>query len=185
MAKPNVIKQEKEITVIEIGKKVLHLEIRDFGSSDIDIEDLLQVDLNNILMDIITYPVIFNRIANIKAEIDAILREVKLDMSIFEAQLFQQHKKKLIGAGEKATEAAIDSAVKQDPQYKIKKKAEIDAQKDADIVDGLYWSAKSKDQKLNAISAKLKPEEFETDILEGTINSVLIRAYNNNFRPHR
>ena len=58
--------QEVEKTIIKLGKKTLTLEIRDFGSSEIDIEDLLQVDMNNILADIITFPVIFNRLSNIK-----------------------------------------------------------------------------------------------------------------------
>lgn len=177
--------QQSEKTVIELGKKVLTLEIKDFGSSEIAIEDLLQIDMNNPISDIVTFPVIFNRIANIKAEIDDLLRKVQLDFTIFEAQLYEKHKKALIGLGEKATENAIDMAVTRDPQFKIKKENVFRVQKQADIVDGLYWSAKSKDQKLNAISAKLKPEEFEGEILEGMINSVMIRSSKNLFQSKR
>jgi len=177
--------QQSEKTIIELGKKILTLEIKDFGSSEIAIEDLLQIDMNAPMYDIITFPVIFNRIANIKAEIDDLLRKVQLDFTIFEAQLYEKHKKLLIGLGEKATENSIDMAVTRDPQYKIKKENVFKVQKQADIVDGLYWSAKSKDQKLNAISAKLKPEEFEKEILEGTINSVLIKSSKNLFSNKR
>lgn len=177
--------QQSEKTVLTIGKKVLTLEIKDFGSSEIDVEDLLQIQINSILEDIITFPVIFNRIANIKAEADDLLRDVQLDCKIFEAQLFQEYKKKLLGSGEKATEAAIDAGVTMDPRYKVKKQSVFRVQKQADILDALYWSAKSKDQKLNAISAKLKPEEFEKEILEETINSVLIRTSKNLFQNKR
>jgi len=99
-------KQKAEKTTIHLKTKVLTLEIKDFGSSDIDVEDLLVIDYNNIICDILTFPVIFNRISNIKSEIDALLREVQLDFSIFEAQLYQDHKKKFIRDGEKVTESA-------------------------------------------------------------------------------
>lgn len=178
-------KQNSEQTVIELGKKVLILEIKDFGSSEINIEDLLQIQLNDVVMDIITFPVIFNRIANIKAEADDLLRQVTLDQKIFEAQLYEKHKKVIVALNGKATEAAIEAAVVIDPQYKIKKLHVFKVQKQADILDALYWSAKSKDQKLNAVSAKLKPEEFEKEILEGTINSVMIKVKNNLFENKR
>lgn len=174
--------QKSEKTIIQLKNKVLTLEIKDFGSSEIPVEDLLQIDMNNIILEIITFPVLFNRIANIKAEIDAYLREVQFDMNAFEAQLYEKHKKRLLSEGEKATETSIDMAIKRDHEYKIKKYNVFEVQKQADIVDGLYWAVKSKDQKLNAISAKIKPEEFETDILEGMINSVMIRTQKNMFK---
>ncbi len=178
-------KQNSEQIVIELGKKVLILEIKDFGSSEINVEDLLQIQMNDILEDIITFPVIFNRIGMYHAQTADLLREVQLDQKIFEAQLFEEHKQKLIALNGKATEAAIDAAVSTDPRYKVKKLNVFKVQKQADILDALYWSAKSKDQKLNAISAKLKPEEFEKEILEGTINSVLIKVKNNLFENKR
>lgn len=177
--------QEKEKTIIHLKNKVLTLEIKDFGSSEIAIEDLLQVDMNNIVADIITFPVIFNRIANIKAEIDDLLREKQFDFSVFEAQLYEEHKKKLLKDGEKATETSIDMSIKRDPKYKVKKMSVFEVQRQADIVDGLYWSAKSKDKKLDNISAKIQPQEFEKDILEGTINSVMIRSHKNYFENKR
>ena len=179
------MKQEVEKTLIHLKTKTLVLEIRDFGSSDIDVEDLLQIDMNNIMEDIVTFPVIFNRISNIKAEIDSLLREVQFDFAAFEAQLYEQHKKRLIGEGEKATETSIDMAIKRDPAFKVKKFEVFEVQKQADIIDGLYWSAKSKDKKLEVISAKVKPEQFEKEILDGVINSVMIRSHKSQFIEKR
>ncbi len=177
--------KEIEKVRIELKTKVLILEVKDFGDSPVDIEDLLQVDANAVVADMVTFPVIFNRIALIKAEIDGLLRETQLDCSIFEAGLYKKHKKAMLTLGEKATEGAIDTAVKLDPDYKIKKLQVINVQRHADIIDGLYWSAKSKDKKLDAISAKIKPEEFENEILEGTVNSVVIRIQKNHFENRR
>lgn len=175
------IASEKEQIIINLRNKTLVLDIKDFGSADIQIEDLLQIDYANILGDIITWPVIFNRIANIKAEMDNVLREETFDMKVYEAQLYEQHKKALIGSGEKATETSIDMAIKRDPQYKAKHFMFLRVQKQADILDGLYWSAKSKSKMLEAISMKIRPEDFEKEILVDTINSVKITAFKNQF----
>jgi len=174
--------QKSEKTIIQLGNKVLTLEIKDFGSSDINVEDLLQVDTFNLIADLVTFPVIFNRIANIKAEMDNLLRETKFDVQAFEAQLYEKHKKRLVSDGEKATETAIDMAIKRDPDYKVKKFQEFQIQKQAEILDGLYWAAKSKDKKLDSMSAKIKPEDFALEILEGTINSVVIKSQKNIFK---
>lgn len=171
---------EQEVTAIHLKGKTLLLQIRDFGSSDINIEDLLQIDTFNLLADIVTWPVIFNRISNIKAEIDNYLREVKFDLSAFEAQLYEEHKRKLAADG-KVTEKAIEMSIKRDPNYKLKQFSVFEVQKQADIIDGLYWSAKSKDKKLEVISAKVKPDEFEKDILDGVINSVMIKSRKSQF----
>lgn len=173
----------QEKIVIQLKNKVLTLQVKDFGDAAVDLEDLLQVDMNALVADICTFPVIFNRIGNIKAEIDDFYRETKLDFDIFEAQLYEKHKKLLSALG-KATEAMIDAAVKQDPQYKVKKLELFKVQKQADIIENFYWSAKVKDKKLDTMSAKIKPEEFEGEILQGTVNSVLIRVHKNEF-PNR
>jgi hypothetical protein len=176
---------ESEKVVINLKTKTIVLDIKDFGSADIQIEDLLQIDYANLLGDIITFPVIFNRITNIKAEMDNYLREQTFDMKAYEAQLYEQHKKALIGAGEKATETSIDMAIKRDPNYRVKQFNYLKIQKQADILEGLYWSAKMKGKMLEAVSMKIKPEEFEKDILVDTINSVKITAHKNQFEQKR
>lgn len=170
-----------DTAIIQLKDKVVSLKIKDFAGNEIDVEELLQVDYNNIIGDIITFPVIFNRLCNIKAQMDNMLREAEFDCKAFEAQLYMDHKSKMLLAG-KTTEAAIDMAVKRDPKYKVKKFELFNIQKQADIIDGLYWSAKSKGRMLEAISNKISPDEFERDILESTINSVQIKIHKNYFQ---
>src|SRR6478736_2767747 len=147
---------ESEKTIITIGNKVLTLEIKDFGSSDIAIEDLLQVDMNAIMEDIITFPVIFNRISNLKAQMEDLLRETQLDFDIFEAGLRNKYRKPIYkdaedAKGNKTKKLAypsigeVDDMVTLDPQYKVMKQNINSVKKQNDILDGLYWSAKSKD----------------------------------------
>jgi hypothetical protein len=172
--------------IITLRTKTIVLDIKDFGNSDIQIEELLQIDYANILGDIITFPVIFNRIANIKAEMDNFLREESFDMKAFEAQKYEEHKKKVAADNNgKSTETAIDMAIKRDPQMRVKQFNLMKLQKQADILDGLYWSAKMKGKMLETISMKIKPEEFEREILVDTINSVTITAHKNQFENKR
>lgn len=170
--------------ILELKDRVLTLTLKDFGDT-LDTEYLLQVDYNNIMGDIITFPVIFNRIAIIKAEIDALYEEAKLGFDIFAATKEEAIRKQMTHTVEgpkgaekivKPTEGQIANTLKMDVQYREEKMKVISVLKQMKIIDGLYWSAKSKDKKLDAVSAKIKPEDMEKEILEGEINSVLIRS---------
>lgn len=182
-----------EDIVLQLKNKTLVLQIKDFGDLPIDTEDLLQVDYNNIIGDIITFPVIFNRIALLKAEVDNLVREVELDIDIYVAQKKEEFHKSLVRIEENSrstkkvypTDTEVKDAVKRTQEYKVKMYELFKVKKEAGIIDGLYWSAKSKDKKLDNISAKVRPEEFESEILEGTINSVIIKSQKNLFKSHR
>lgn len=178
----------QETTYLHLKGKTISFLVKDFGDSAIDTEELLQVDINNVIGDIITFPVLFNRIGIIKAEIDNLLREIQLDFDVFQAQKRQELRKSLVhqmedGKGKPKTKYPtideVEDALMRSPEYKVKRTALNAVKKEVDIIDALYWSAKSKDKKLDAISAKIKPEEFEKEIIEGTINSVLIRTHKN------
>jgi hypothetical protein len=166
---------EQEKVIIELANKVYTLRISDFEGQDVDVEECLKIDLNAIIAEMVTFPVFFNRIARLKADVDEYLRQVTFDTKVFEAEAYEDHRKFLLKDGGKATETAIDMAIKRDVRYKAKVTFLYKVQKQADILDGLYWAAKSKDTKLNSISAKIKPEEFEKEILEGALNGVLIK----------
>lgn len=180
-----------EKITLNIGAKTIVFEIRDFGDSAVDIEELLQVDLNNVVADIASFAVLFNRIGMIKAEMDNFLRETQLDFDMFMAEQRKKARGSFImdvdskGNEKKKflTEQGIDDEVLLSPSYKVKRQNLNKVKYQVDVIDALYWSAKSKDTKLNAISAKMKPEEFENEILEGKVNEMVsIKIYGSNFK---
>jgi hypothetical protein len=148
---------------------------------EIDAEDIMQTQIHNIIGELITFPVFFNRVSVMKAEIENILSKKKLTRDITIANINEKIRKKLYDPKSKfkLTEKEIEVAVIQDPEYKQVHMDVIEVQKQATIIDGLYWSAKSKDKKLETLSAKIKPEDFEKEIVEGTVNNVLLK-YNQN-----
>lgn len=161
--------------VIELKDgKMAVLKISEFNT-EMDIDDILRIDYSNMMGEILTFPLMFNRIANFKADMEHNVSVAKLDMDVFEAQLFEEHKKKMVANDEKPTEAAIKAAITRDSRYSLKKKHYFKIQKDLAYMDSLYWSAKSKDGKLDSFSHKIRPEDFERELLEDTINGIQIK----------
>lgn len=170
---------ENEKIAIELknGKMVV-LSVKEFDS-ELDVEDILKIDYHNILGEILTFPVIQNRIGNFRAEMEAIVASTKFDFEIFEAQLMEEKRNSLEAKSEKkVTISEVETAVRRDTRYVLKKKQLIEVQKNFGYLDALYWSANSKDTKLNRLSEKLRPEEFEHELLEDTINGVMIKMSN-------
>lgn len=173
--------KEPEPYTIEIGDKTIQLHFEEFDT-DIDVDELLVVDINNILGDVITFPVILNRIALLRAQQQSIVSESKLDLQIMEANLQENVRKRLTtrtdisGKISKPTVAEVENAVNTDKGFVISKRNHIRKERDLAYLDALYWSAKSKDDKLNKASEKIRPEEFSHEILEDAINGVYIKA---------
>lgn len=181
---------DKEKVTLELPTKMVVLTLTAFDT-DIDADQLTNIQYYNIIGEILTFPVIMNRIGNLKADMEQAVAEAKLDFQIFEAQQTEKMRKKMTFTVEgpkggtktdKPTKDEVENAVLMTTEFKVKKKQLFEIQKNLGYVESLYWASKSKDDKLNTLSAKLKPEEFEKDILEGTINGVLIQVRNKSIK---
>lgn len=166
---------DKEQVVIELQNGKMAILVLQPFNSEMEVDDLLRIDYGNIMGEILTWPLMYNRISNLRAEQEYLVSQTKMDTDIFEAQLTEEHRKRLTGSGNKFTVGEVESAVKMDARYSIKRKSLFQAQKNFAYLDSLYWSAQSKDQKLNKIIDKMRPEEFEKELLEDTINGVMIK----------
>lgn len=169
---------EQEKIVIELkGDKMAVLVVQPFDG-DVDVESLVKIDYSNLLGEILTFPVVFNRVANLRAEMSNVVAEAKLDFDVFEAQLYEEKYKELLGTSEKAKGPSIkdvEMSVLRDARFGLKKKQYLRKQRDWEYLDALYWSAQSKDKKLNVLSEKITPEEFAKDLVEGAINGVMVQ----------
>lgn len=181
------MEEEQNQTVVEIGGKYYKLWIKDFDT-EIYPEELLQVDWNNILGDLITFSVLFNRIGNLKAEMENEYNNAKMEFEIKKANLYEYYRKNLTKTEtdtkgnekvKKPTESEVENNVLLDKAYRQLKKKVINRKRDWDHIDALYWAAKSKDDKLNKITERISPNEFNKEILEGEINNVKIKQKKN------
>ena len=125
-----------------------------------------------------------SRIGNMKSEVDNAVREAKFNLDVLQAQLKSNYRKNLskestdtkgVVKTSKPTQDEIDTAVILDSTFIETTKSYLRLLKQADIMADLYWSAKSKDSKLHKLSEKIRPEDFNLELLTDTINGVLIK----------
>lgn len=155
---------------------------------EIDTDAVTQIQYHNIMGELLTTSTVLNRIGNVVAVADEALSEAKLDYDVFYAQEYEKYMKEMTlnytnsrgrDVAEKPSSTEIEQKIKRSPEWKAKMKQIINKQKQRDIIHGLYWAVKSKDDKLNRITDKIRPEEFERELLEGEINGILIRVKKN------
>lgn len=172
----------REKTTLELKDKIVVLTCESWDT-DIDMDDMLKIDHHNIYAEIITVSVAINRVGNLLANMTELVAENKLDFDIFMAQKKEEVRKELSvpddkGKIYKATIDEIDSIIIRKQEYKVKKQKSITLQKNWDIINSYYWAMQSKANKLEKLSEKLRPEEFEHEIVQEKINGVMIQKFN-------
>ena len=162
--------------IINIGENEYSLTMGDFDD-DIDIDSLLKIDYSNLVGELVTFPIIENRIGIMLADAESKVSEVKLNRDIMEAKLKEKYAMKLTeeNSGKKPTVDAINAAVMQDKGYQVLLKAKIEAEKTRDYANSLLWSAKSKSNKLEKLSLTIQNQDIPEEILEGKINGIVIK----------
>jgi len=165
---------ELEKQIIELRNKTVVLTILPFDT-DVNVDDLLKIDYSNLIGEILTFPVLLNRIMNLKAEMQSIVNEDEVDVDAFEADLKEKKRRLLTSSGQKTTISEVEAAVLLDAGFIAKKKAHFNKQRNLGYLDALYWAAQSKSKLLEKISDKIRPSEFESELLSDTINGIQIK----------
>jgi len=168
-----------EKSVVEINNKIITFFHQPFDA-EVDMDQLTMIHYYNLVGEIITIPTLMNRVGVLKAEADNAVRETKLAHKILEAEKAEYYRKKLTtddGTKIKTpTVSQIEEAVVKDESVNKSQLNVFRIQKQAEVIDSLYWSIKAKEMKLNQISQNLSPSDFEKDILEESINGILIKV---------
>ena len=135
---------ESDKIVIELKNRNVVLSVLPF-STDVDVDDLLKIDFHNVMGEILTFPVLYNRICNLKADQENIVTISEMDFKVFEAQLTEEKQKKLSATAEKKpTIKDVETAVLMDSRYMIKFKALAEQRKNLGYLIGLERSAAKK-----------------------------------------
>jgi len=172
---------------INIGGQDIVL-YHDSMDSSINVDDLTKIDVGNIYGDAVTISAAVNRIGLIKAEVEALVGETKLEYKIYEGQFKAKLRKQAANNGGfytiridnedvkiKATEKALETSFETDPKWIELKKAFITAEKNFNSLSSLYWACQDKSRKLNTLVNGVTPSEFVSEMIEGKINGILIQ----------
>jgi len=172
---------------INVGGQEITL-YHDNMDSSINVDDLTKIDVGNIYGDAVTISAAVNRIGLIKAEVEALVGETKLEYKIYEGQFKAKLRKQAANNGGfytirignedvkiKATEKALETSFETDEGWIKKKKAFITAEKNFNSLSSLYWACQDKSRKLNTLVNGVTPSEFVSEMIEGKINGILIQ----------
>lgn len=170
-------------TVVHVGDKPVVLVFSEFDD-EINVDNITSIDYSNIYGEAVTVSALLNKVGMLKAEAERIYQEKKLDCDIFEANLKKDWRREAATEGGKftvgdemikLTEKSLEDAVLIDKGFEIKKKNVIKSKRDVDLLDSLFWSVSSKDKKLNNLLKATTPKEFYDELIEGKINTFVIK----------
>ena len=165
-----------EKKVVNIAGKQYVLHVGEFDE-DFQVEDFLKIDYSNLVGELVTFPIIENRIGLMLADSESRLSEIKLNRDIMEAKLKEKYAVSLAdeNGGKRPTVDAINAAVLQDKGFQIILKKKIEAEKARDYVNSLLWAMKSKSGKLEKLSLTIQSQEIPAELLEGRVNGIVIK----------
>lgn len=165
---------------VTFGNKTFILKIGKL-TEELDIEELLKIHFDNIIGELITFPLIKNKMALLKDDAYEEFRALEFDLKVFYNQKYYQFQKEFQAKQEKFTEKSLESAIYRDSEYIAKNKHLFKMEKMYNHLSSICWDMKDKSEKLNVLSQKIIPSEFENEILEGSINGVFIKVAKNTF----
>nr|UWH96360.1 MAG: Recombination, repair and ssDNA binding protein UvsY [Bacteriophage sp.] len=172
-------------------KKVIHLDddsVLVLQSSDfeewLDMDDLTTINYQNLFGDAVTCSALLNKIGQLRADAEANASTMKMKYDIVMAEERRRYRKMaskgkgfvlIDGEKIKLTEKGLEDilTLSSDTQFFLKEY--IQAKKEFEYLNSLYFSIQSKDKKLSNFLSKVTPKEFLDEIIEGKINTFEIK----------
>jgi hypothetical protein len=155
------------------GDKVVEFQYDDF-EDELDLDKLLKIDYSNLFAEILTFPVVVNRLGILAAKMDNKVQEAKIDLAVYEAKKKNKIRDEWEGV-KKPTIDEVDSALVIDVKYILKKKLYFKVIQDKEILYSVYMSAKDKSEKLNKLSLSIKTGDINEHIIQSQLNKVYFK----------
>lgn len=161
------------VTVFKYGNNFIKVTIGDL-EKQIDADALTKIDMNNLVGEIITTPVLVNRWGNIQADIEYQLQVEKLDFDVWCSKEKETLRIKLGEASsKKPTISEVDDSLVVLEDYSEKKKRIFKLEKTFSIVKSVYWALKDKSDKLNKLSLTLQRDDL-SNLKSMVVNGIKI-----------
>lgn len=170
-----IIDEKDGVTVLRYGNHLI--KVKPVGVEDeVDPDKITKIDINNLVAEIITTPVLVNRWGNILADVESDEKKMKLKLDIFCAKQKEAIRIELQEkSAKKPTIGEVDDTLIQKKAYQIMKNKHIEAERMSQIVTSIFWAVKDKSDKLNKLSLTIQKEDIDT-IQSIIINGVKVVA---------
>ena len=172
---------------MSLGGKPLTLVHDDLDSS-INVDNLTKIDTSNIFGEHVTISAAVNRIGLLKAEVQKVMSEAKLDLKMYEGSFKAKLRKQAANnSGKytmrvdnedvaiKLTESSLATSFETDAEWIKIKKAYILSERNFNALESLYWACQDKSRKLNGLVQGTTPDEYVSEMIEGKVNGILIK----------
>lgn len=167
--------------LIPIGKdKTLYLNGKELDE-EIQVDDLLQIDLQNLTAEIVTFPVAMNKVGQLLAVMNSKVAEAEVNLRTWQSKKREEIRIRMEEDGERSTESKVEDKMRSDSRYLVLKKYQIKQQKYQEYINNLFWAMKSKDDKLNKLSLTLQGGDVSESLVNSAIkkiNGVNIKVFN-------
>lgn len=160
--------------VFNLGDKMVKFTVEDF-KDEVDLDQLLKIDYGNLMAELITFPVILNKLGILNAQMENQLREAKLNFKIREAKLSKQVRAELSTEKAKPTINEVSDALQSNKIYQKYQREYFEAELHKDYITSIYLSAREKGSKLEKLSLTLKSGDFDEAIIQKQLNNVYYR----------
>jgi hypothetical protein len=164
----------QESIKVHLDKNVIILKFQEFDG-DISMDEITQINSSNLYGEMVTISSLLNRVGLLKAAIENNYAEKDLDFKIYESNSRKEIRSNLIANGEKYTEKSLEDDVITHPTFKDKKLKLYRLKRDVESITSLFWAVKDKAAKLDNLKGNLTPTDFENGILEGVVNTIMIK----------
>lgn len=161
--------------VFTIGDRVIGFTVSEFD--DLDIDKLLRIDYENLVAEILTFPVVVNKLGLLCADMDNLFQESKLDLSIYEAKTKEKIRQDIEEekGGKRPTIDEIDTQLTLDKIWKLKKKKLYKTQKEKEYMYSIYNAARDKSSKLDKLSLTVRAGDIDDKIIQGQLNNIYFK----------
>lgn len=162
--------------LIHLDGKPVSLVFKNF-EDEVDVDQLTSIDHSNLYGEAVTVPALLNQVGILKAQMEKLHAEKKLECDVYESELKQSIRKSSAAAAQKITEAGLIEQIDIDHAVQIKRKSLINAKYNLEIIDSLFWSVSAKNKKLDNIIKGVTPAELYAELQDGIINNILIKKH--------
>ncbi|HPI18739.1 MAG TPA: hypothetical protein PKY56_00075 [Candidatus Kapabacteria bacterium] len=165
-----------EKITINVGEQILQISTDLFSDGDVDADKLLRIDYQNLIAEIATFPVILNRFGLLLAKMNNKVNMAELDLRIYKAKTRDEAREYCNDKGMKGTLDEIDSYMRKQPVYKAKYIRLNKLKEEQEIINSIYWSAKSKADNLQKLSLTIQPGDIDLSQLQKSFNGIIIKS---------
>lgn len=143
------------------------------NEEEIQLQKLLRIDIANLAAEIVTIPIILNHFGIMLADVTNMYNESKLNVNTHEAKCRERIIKEHIEKKQKKpTVEDLKALIDSDKGFQSIKKLMYRRQKEMEYVNSVYWSLKSKDDKLNKLSMSIQAGDIEEALVTTQIKRI-------------